>query len=262
MPTERKAAAIVPARWASTRFPGKPLALIRGKPMVQWVVEKAKAASLISSVIVATDDRRIYDAVRAFGGEAAMTSGGHPTGTDRVAEVAASLDCDIVVNVQGDEPLIPPENIDLAVQPLLKDPALKVSTLMMRIEDPEEIFNPNVVKVVVDDRGFALYFSRAPIPFNRDGWSGVYPGKLDRLSKTGFHNAYKHIGLYAYAKSFLMEFSRLRPSSLETIERLEQLRILSNGIPIKATETRKSSVGVDCPEDLVKVERLLGELVS
>lgn len=262
MPTEPKVAAIIPARWASTRFPGKPLARICGKPMVQWVVERARGASLVSEVVVATDDRRIFDAVSAFGGKAVMTSRDCPSGTDRVAEVAAGMECDFAVNVQGDEPLIPSENIDLAVQPLLKDPALKVSTLMMRIENAEEAFDPNVVKVVVDNRGFALYFSRAPIPYNRDEWGNVYLRRKEDLAATGFRNAYKHVGLYAYSKSFLAEFSRLRESSLEIIEKLEQLRMLSNGIPIKVTETRKSSVSVDCPEDLIKAERLLGEPVS
>lgn len=255
MPTS-KIVAIIPARWASSRFPGKPLASIRGKPMIQWVVEKARGASLVSDVVVATDDQRILDAVSAFGGKGILTSARHPSGTDRIAEVAATMDCDFIVNVQGDEPLIPPENIDQVVRPLLNDGLVKVSTLMMRIKNVEDVFDPNVVKVVVDRQGFALYFSRAPIPFNRDGGMGV--DSLDKENALSFPR-YKHIGLYAYSKDFLMEFPRLPVSSLESIEKLEQLRILENGVRIKVTETDKLSIGVDCPEDLIKIDRFLGE---
>ncbi len=245
---------IIPARWASSRFPGKPLAPICGKPMIQWVVEKARKASLVSEVIVATDDKRIADVVAAFGGRAVMTSAGHPSGTDRIAEVAEGLEYDIVVNVQGDEPLIPPENIDLAVRPLMNDRSITVSTLMMRITGIEDIFDPNIVKVVVDREGLALYFSRAPIPYDRDDWRDMR--SRENKNPVTFP-VYKHIGLYAYAKDFLMQFPRLPSSMLESVEKLEQLRILENGISIKVMETDKISLGVDCPEDLVKVERLL-----
>lgn len=245
---------IIPARWASSRFPGKPLALICGKPMIQWVVEKARKASLVSEVIVATDDKRIADVVASFGGRAVMTSADHPSGTDRIAEVAKGLEYDIVVNVQGDEPLIPPENIDLAVRPLMNDRAIKVSTLMMRITGLEDIFDPNIVKVVVDREGLALYFSRAPIPYDRDDWRDMR--SRENKNPVTFP-VYKHIGLYAYSKDFLMQFPRLPASMLESVEKLEQLRILENGISIKVMETDKISLGVDCPEDLVKVERLL-----
>ena len=240
MPTN-KAVVIIPARWASSRFPGKPLVGIRGKPMIQWVVENARRASLVSDVIVATDDQRILDVISSFGGKGVLTSSGHLSGTDRIAEVAATIDCDFVVNVQGDEPLIPPENIDRVIQLLLNDRLVKV------------------VKVVVDYQGFALYFSRAPIPFNRDEWNNVYSreksGALD-------FPVYKHVGIYAYSKDFLMEFSRMPVSPLESIEKLEQLRILENGVHIKVIETNKFSIGVDCPEDLVKVEEILAETES
>lgn len=254
-----KAVVIIPARWASTRFPGKPLVPIHGKPMIQWVVEKARRATLVSDVIVATDDQRIVDVVSAFGGKVVMTSDSHPSGTDRIAEVARGIDCDIVVNVQGDEPLIPPENIDLAVLPLRRDSALKAATLMTRITEVADIFDPNIVKVVVDREGLALYFSRAPIPYNRDDWRDTHSRENKNPANTP---VYKHIGLYAYTKEFLMRFSHLPSSRLEAIEKLEQLRILENGIAIKVMETDKISLGVDCPEDLVKVERLLGGTVS
>jgi 3-deoxy-manno-octulosonate cytidylyltransferase (CMP-KDO synthetase) len=259
MPTDLKVIAVIPARWASSRFPGKPLAIIRGKPMIQWVVEQTGKARLVSEVIVATDDDRIVKVVREFGGSAVMTSNDHLSGTDRVAEVAESRDCGIVVNVQGDEPLIPPENIDLIVAPLVSDDTIKVSTLMMRIDSVEDLANPDICKVVVDHRGDALYFSRAPIPFDRDGWDikegeGVWPRNMEV-------QAYKHIGLYAYRKSFLMEFPRLQASQLENIEKLEQLRILENGISIRVVETDKDSIGVDREEDLSAVEKQLQKFV-
>ena len=260
MPDEPKVIAVIPARWASFRFPGKPLATIRGKPMIQWVVEQAGKARSVSEVIVATDDDRIAQAVKGFGGSAVMTSSDHLSGTDRVAEVAESRDCEIVVNVQGDEPLMPPENIDLIVAPLLGDETIKVSTLMMRIDSVEELANPDICKVVVDHPGNALYFSRAPVPFDRDGWTkdlkegeSVWPRDMDV-------KACKHIGLYAYRKSFLMEFPRLRVSQLETIEKLEQLRILENGISIRVVETGKDSIGVDRKEDLAAVEKVLDQM--
>jgi len=257
MPTDPKVIAVIPARWASSRFPGKPLAVIRGKPMIQWVVEQAGKANSVAEVIVATDDDRIARAVRDFGGTAVMTASDHLSGTDRVAEVAKSRNCEIVVNVQGDEPLIPPENIDLIVAPLVSDATIKVSTLMMRIDSVEDLANPDICKVVVDHHGNALYFSRAPVPFDRDGWTrdlkkgeGIWPRDL-------YVKACKHIGLYAYRKSFLMEFPRLPASQLEKIEKLEQLRILENGIAIRVVETDHDSIGVDREEDLAAVEKLL-----
>lgn len=227
--------------------------------MIQWVVEQAGQASSVSEVIVATDDERIAKVVQEFGGLAVMTSPEHLSGTDRVAEVAESKDCDIVLNVQGDEPLIPSENIDLIVAPLVGDDTVKVSTLMMRIHSVKDLANPDICKVVVDHNGNALYFSRAPIPFDRDGWTkelkegeGVWPRDMAV-------NAYKHIGLYAYRKSFLMEFSSLKVSHLEKLEKLEQLRILENGIPIRVIETDKDSIGVDREEDLSEIEKVLNK---
>ena len=260
MPTEPKVIAVIPARWASSRFPGKPLAVIRGKPMIQRVVEQVNKARTVSAVIVATDDNRIAQAVKDFGGSVVMTSSDHLSGTDRVAEVAESRECEIVINVQGDEPLIPPENIDLIVAPLIEDETIKVSTLKIRIDSAEDLFNPDICKVVVDYCGNAIYFSRAPIPFDRDGWTkdlkegeSVWPKDMDV-------KVYKHIGLYAYRKSFLMEFPFLRVSQLETIEKLEQLRILENGVLIRVVETDKDSIGVDREEDLAVVERVLGNI--
>jgi 3-deoxy-manno-octulosonate cytidylyltransferase (CMP-KDO synthetase) len=262
MPTDPKVIAVIPARWSSTRFPGKPLATICGKPMIQWVVEQAGKASTVSDVIVATDDDRIAQVVRGFGGTVVMTASDHLSGTDRVAEVAESRDCGIVVNIQGDEPLIPPENIDLIVAPLVSDATVKISTLRMRIDSVEDLANPDICKVVVDHSGNALYFSRAPVPFDRDGWSrdlkdgeSVWPRDMEM-------KAYKHIGLYAYRKSFLMEFPRLKASRLESIEKLEQLRILENGVSIRVVETRKDSIGVDREEDLLLVEKLLAKKIS
>lgn len=262
MPTEPKVVAIIPARWDSSRFPGKPLKKIRGKPMVQWVVEKTRQAQKVSEVLVATDDRRIFDAVSKFGGQAVMTSRDHASGTDRIAEVAAGISCDIVVNVQGDEPLISPGNIDLVVQPLAQDASVQVSTLMIRIQEVDEIFNPNVVKVVTNCAGFALYFSRAPIPFCRDRRRSA--DSKERIDTTDLMEIqmFKHIGLYAFSKSFLMQFPSLPSPHLETTEKLEQLRILYNNVPIKVTETREDSMGVDCVEDLEKVEQRMNDCES
>ncbi len=257
MPIEPRAVAIIPARWASTRFPGKPLAQIQNKPMIQWVMEQAQKASRISEVIVATDDVRIVEAVNGFGGKAVMTSPDHTTGSDRIAEVASGLKCDIVVNVQGDEPLIPPQNIDQVVDALEKDSSLNVATLMMAIHDPDEIDDPHVVKVVADQKGRALYFSRSPIPFHRDEWKSGSPEDLSKSKDKVMTQVYKHIGLYAYTRSFVLELARMAPTPLEQLEKLEQLRILENGIPIQIGITEQPSMGVDHIEDLERVERFL-----
>ncbi|MCH6579609.1 MAG: 3-deoxy-manno-octulosonate cytidylyltransferase [Nitrospinae bacterium] len=249
--------AAIPARYESTRFPGKPLAQIQNKPMIQWVVEQAQKASRISEVIVATDDIRIVEAVHGFGGKAVMTSPDHATGSDRIAEVASGLKCDIVVNVQGDEPLIPPQNIDQVVDTLEKDPSLNVATLMMAINDPDEIADPHVVKVVADQKGRALYFSRSPIPFHRDEWKSGSPEDLSKSKDKVMRQVYKHIGLYAYTRSFVLELSRMAPTPLEQLEKLEQLRILEHGIPIQIGITEQQSIGVDHSEDLERVERFL-----
>ena len=257
MPTEFRAIAVIPARWDSSRFPGKPLEKIRGRPMIEWVVEQAQQARRIAEVIVATDDDRIRQAVISFGGRAVMTSRHHSSGTDRVAEASVSLNCNVVVNVQGDEPLIPPENIDRVVEPFLSEPRLNVATLKIRLQSERDLCDPNVTKVVTDEKGFALYFSRAPIPFDRDRWGNLWSGRGLNKEALKAVPVYKHLGIYGYSRSFLMEFHRIPRSYLEDLERLEQLRILSNGIAIRVLEVEKDSIGVDCPEDLKKVEQWL-----
>ncbi|OHB25560.1 MAG: 3-deoxy-manno-octulosonate cytidylyltransferase [Desulfuromonadaceae bacterium GWC2_58_13] len=242
--------AIIPARYASTRFPGKPLADILGKPMIQWVYQRTLESTRVDRVVVATDDERIFDAVKAFGGEVQMTRPDHPTGTDRLAEVAQRIDTDIVVNVQGDEPLIDPRMIDLAVAPLVADGSIPMGTLMTPVGSVEEFLNPNVVKVVVDRQGFALYFSRAPIPHPRD--------HAQHLAEH-FHDlkAYKHIGLYVYRKNFLLDYPKMLSTPLENTEKLEQLRALEHGYRIRVVETELVSQGVDTPADLRLVRSLL-----
>ncbi|KAA0888829.1 3-deoxy-manno-octulosonate cytidylyltransferase [Oryzomonas rubra] len=245
-----KITAIIPARYASTRFPGKALADIGGRPMIQHVYERACKASLVSRVIVATDDTRIADAIRLIGGEAVMTSTSHETGTDRLAEVAHSLDTDIIVNVQGDEPLISPEMIDQAIEPFLHDPALKMGTLKTRIKCLHDFLSPNVVKVVTGADGCALYFSRSPLPFFRDKWQDL----KDESFANGKLLCYKHVGLYVYRRDFLLEYAAMPPTFLEISEKLEQLRAIENGIRIRVIETEFESIGVDTPDDLAKAQ--------
>ncbi len=241
--------AVIPARYRSTRFPGKPLALIQGKPMIQWVYERTTRSRLVTRVVVATDDERIRSAVAAFGGEAIMTAPSHPTGTDRIAEVVSAVPCDLVVNVQGDEPLIHPGMIDEALQPLIDDPAIPMGTVCRRIEDRREAVDPNVVKVVRDEKGFALYFSRAPIPWDRDAWSGKE--SLTALPVT--HAMFKHIGLYVYRRDFLLAYPSMPQTALEAVEKLEQLRALETGHRIRVVVTEHDSFGVDIPDDLSKI---------
>ena len=217
--------------------------------MIEHVYRRVSASPVVSQVIVATDDLRIATRVSAFGGTVRLTKATHQTGTDRLAEVAASLDCDIVVNVQGDEPLIDPDAIAEAVEPFWNDPSVQISTLYRRITDVAELHNPNVVKVVVDRGGFALYFSRAPIPYIRD-------------PRGGFPPLYRHVGLYAYRRSALMVLAALEQTPLERAEALEQLRALEHGIRIKAVETKYDSIGVDTPEDLDQVRRLIAAPTS
>lgn len=245
--------AIIPARYASTRFPGKPLVDIHGKSMIQRVYERTCQANLVNRVIVATDDERIAAVVRGFGGELCMTSDRHETGTDRLAEVATGLDCDLIVNVQGDEPLIDPAMIDLAVAPLLADAHIAMGTLMVAIEDVEEFLNPNVVKVVTDMSGSALYFSRSPIPCPRDKW----PLRVEYGMPCVAH---KHIGLYVYRREFLLGYTTLPATPLEKLEKLEQLRALEHGYKIQVVETMQPSQGVDTPADLEKVRALVAQL--
>ena len=236
---------IIPSRYKSTRLEGKPLKDIYGKPMIQYVYEAAKESKLLTQVVVATDDQRILDAVAQFGGKAAMTSVNHKTGTDRIAEVARNIEADIVVNVQGDEPLLNPKQIDEAVQPLIDDPTLKACTLCRRIYSEEDLRNPNVVKTTFDLNGDALYFSRSLIPYPR---------------VTEGHKAYEHIGIYVYRKDFLMDYIKMPQSPLEISESLEQLRILENGIRLKAVVTKyeEKSLSVDTAEDLEEVRKIIG----
>ncbi len=209
--------------------------------MIEHVYRRAADARSVSSIIVATDDERIASAVRAFGGDVRMTSASHQSGTDRIAEVARAIECDLIVNVQGDEPLLQPAMIDEAVSAFDGDPSLAMSTLRRRIDDPAELLNPNVTKVVVDRHDYALYFSRAPIPHVR---SGARPA-----------DAWRHVGLYVYRRACLLELAALPVTALERSEALEQLRALEHGIRIKALETRYDSVGVDTPDDLERVRR-------
>ncbi|HMD37607.1 MAG TPA: 3-deoxy-manno-octulosonate cytidylyltransferase [Vicinamibacterales bacterium] len=236
--------AVIPARYASTRLPGKPLADLDGRPMIEHVFRRASASPIVSQVIVATDDLRVATRVNEFGGKVRLTKPTHETGTDRLAEVVASLDCDVVVNVQGDEPLLDPRAISELVEPFRTDRTLQMTTLFRRIHSPSELNNPNICKVVLDRAGFALYFSRAPIPHNRDPRGGWPP-------------LYRHIGLYAYRRSTLMVLAGLEPTPLERAEALEQLRALEHGIRIKCIETHYESFEVNTPEDLEQVRRLL-----
>ena len=237
------AVAVIPARFASTRFPGKPLAEIAGRPMIEHVYRRAKASPIVSRVIVATDDLRIATRVKEFGGQVQLTRVDHQTGTDRLAEVAASLDADIIVNVQGDEPLIDSRAIAEAVAPF-SDPSVPMTTLYRRIEHASDLTNPNIVKLVLDRAGYVLYFSRAPIPHARDPRGGYPP-------------MYRHVGLYAYRRNVLMVLAKLEQTPLERSESLEQLRALELGIRIRAVETAYDSIGVDTPDDLEQVRRLL-----
>jgi 3-deoxy-manno-octulosonate cytidylyltransferase (CMP-KDO synthetase) len=238
----RKILGVIPARLASTRFPAKVLAPIGAKPMLQHVYERASMARYISSTIIATDDEQVYEVAKSFGAAVRMTRRDHASGTDRVAEVASAEDSGIIVNIQGDEPLIDPDAIDIAILPLVHDSDLEMSTLKKRIEDPREVADPNVVKVVTDRHDNAIYFSRSPIPYERD------PGSRPVC--------FKHIGLYVYRRDFLLSYSALPVGPLETAERLEQLRALENGHPIRVVETEYESIGVDTPADLERVSRL------
>ena len=236
----RKILGVIPARFASTRFPGKVLALLSSKTVLQHVYERACQSRYLSSVIVATDDKRVYEAAKSFGARVRMTRADHISGTDRVAEVASTEESAVVVNIQGDEPLIDPAAIDAAILPVVHDTDVVMATLKKKIEDPREIADPNVVKVVTNHAGDAIYFSRCAIPYAREQ-GGVW---------------FKHIGLYVYRRDFLLAYSQLPVGPLERAERLEQLRALENGYPIRVIETEYESLGVDTPEDLERVSRL------
>ncbi|AGF79701.1 3-deoxy-D-manno-octulosonate cytidylyltransferase [Desulfocapsa sulfexigens DSM 10523] len=243
-----KVVAIIPARYHSNRFEGKPLALINGKPMIQHVVERAKSVQLLSRVVVATDDQRIADCVAGFGGEYVITRKNHVSGSDRLAEAAELLDIsehDVVVNIQGDQPLFDAAVIEQVAGPLLSDPSLPMSTLIYKIIRPEEINDPNHVKTVFDHENYALYFSRSPVPFQRNPEEGIVP------------TYYKHLGFYAYRKGFLLTFVALPEGEWERFEKLEQLRALEYGYRIKVILTEHDSIEVDTPEDLKRVEEYI-----
>lgn len=265
-----RAVAIIPARFASARLPGKPLASLKGKVLIQRVYEQASSAKLIDAVFVATDDKRIFDVVISSGGKAVMTSSGHASGTDRIAEAAKNIDCEIIVNVQGDEPFIRPEMVDDTVKLLIDDPRAAISTLAKKTTNIEEILSPNVVKVVMDNEGFAMYFSRSPIPYYRDEWQGQ--NTEHRTQNTDFNlvfkvqtsdprhqtfYCFKHIGIYGFRKEALLDFSLMGQGRLEMIEKLEQLRALASGMKIKVKETPYDTFGIDTVEDLRKAEEWL-----
>lgn len=236
-----KTAGVIPARWASTRFEGKVLALINGRPMIEHVWQRTRQCRRIDEVWIACDDKRVYEAARAFGAQAIMTDPKHASGTERIAEAAGKIKADIFVNIQGDEPLIDPVVIDALARMMQDDPRCSMATPISRLTDPEDLNNPNVVKVVVDHNGDALYFSRAAIPYNRDK---KFPAEIVY---------YKHIGLYAYHREFLLNWKNLPASQLEVAERLEQLRVLEAGHKIRTIVTEFESVGVDSPQDVKRV---------
>ncbi|MBN1543239.1 3-deoxy-manno-octulosonate cytidylyltransferase [candidate division KSB1 bacterium] len=248
---DRGITAIIPARYGSSRFPGKPLALISGKPMIQWVYERAARARSLDNLLVATDDERIADVVARFG-QVVMTPSDLASGTDRVAWVAQSLDFAVVVNIQGDEPLIEPQAIDAVTEALLSDEGCDMATLARQITDPQDLESTTAAYVALDARQRALYFSRAVIPFVRD--------VADRREWIRHTPIYDQIGIYAYRRDFLLRFSQLPPSRLEAAERLEQLRALENGFRIKVGLVNFKPVCVDLPEHIIKVERKIGEM--
>jgi len=240
---------VIPARYGSVRFPGKPLAALGGKPMIQHVYQGAAKAPGVDEVVVATDDERIMAAVARFGGKAMMTNPAARSGTERVAEVARSRSAQVIINVQGDEPLVVPEMIGPLAAFLTQHQAVPMASLMTTLSRPEDVANPNVVKVVVDRDGYALYFSRAPIPHMRND-AGSRP------------RAFKHLGIYGYQRHFVLQFPSLEPTPLEQAEQLEQLRALEHGYRIKLLETSHDSIGVDTPEDLQRVEAMLQKAVG
>jgi 3-deoxy-manno-octulosonate cytidylyltransferase (CMP-KDO synthetase) len=240
-----KVVVVIPARYGATRLPGKPLVMLAGQTMIQRVYERAKLAKTVDQVIVATEDERIVQAVTAFGGDVRMTRPDHRTGTERVAEVAAHVEGDVFVNVQGDEPLLDPAAVDIAVEALLENAETSVATVATPIKTPADIMDPNVVKVVLDFDENALYFSRAPIPWIRDTNSGLEVRHM------------KHLGLYVFRRDSLLEYPTLPQGVLEKIEQLEQLRWMENGWKIRVAEVEHDAVSVDVPADVERVEKLL-----
>ena len=256
--TQQIAVAVIPARYDSTRLPGKPLLLLGGKPLVLWVAERALAARTISRVIVATDDSRIIDAVEAAGFEAIMTRSDHASGSDRVAEVAHGLDAGIIVNVQGDEPLIEPDTIDRAVDALIEDGEAMMATTCEMIDTAADVLSRSVVKVVMDDQGRAISFSRNPTPYPNQAIR--HHGSIEaalRNEPALLFSFRKHTGLYAYRREFLLEFTGWPQSASETAESLEQLRALERGVTIKVVEAAGPSIGVDTKEDLERVRAMV-----
>lgn len=240
---------IIPARYSSTRFEGKPLQLIGGKPMIQRVYESAKNSETVTDVVVATDDQRIFEAVTNFGGKAIMTAADNRTGTDRVAEAADKMGLaldDILINIQGDQPCVVPQHLADVIRPFLSEKSIEMSTLAFKIVNKSEITNPKDCKVTFDAAGFALYFSRSPIPCARD--------------KDTVFDSYKHLGIYAYTRDFLETFRKLPQGQLEAVEKLEQLRVLEHGYRIRVVVTEHDSPEVDVPEDIARIEKLLKKL--
>lgn len=246
---EITAIGVIPARYGSTRFPGKALARIAGKPMIQWVYENALDSSRLSRVVVATDDERIAECVRSFGGEFVMTDKDIQTGTERVAKAVENCDSDFIINIQGDEPLVPPDLLDSLVDALRDYDDIPVCTPVVQIKSDRDLVDPNQVRVIFDNKFRALYFTRAVIPFSRDNKS-----PKDWISQADY---WKHIGIYCFRRDFLFTFIRLPMGRLERIELLEQLRILEHGYPILVVKTDYSPVCVDVPEDIAKVEERL-----
>lgn len=242
-----KAIGVIPARWKATRFEGKILANLLGKPVIQHVWENARKAKTLDGLVVACDDERIFKVVEGFGGKAVYTSPDQPSGTDRLAEVVNPMDVKIAVNIQGDEPLVKPIMIDSLVIALENETSAQMATMIKKVEDDSELTNSNFVKVVADKNGYALYFSRYAIPYNRTS-------EMDETKRPVY---YKHIGLYAFTKDFLFTFRNLPKSSLENAEKLEQLRALEYGYRIKVVETKFDTIGVDTPEDLRRAEEAL-----
>jgi 3-deoxy-manno-octulosonate cytidylyltransferase (CMP-KDO synthetase) len=252
-----KIVAVIPARWHSTRLKEKVLADINGKPMIQHVWERVKRAHEVDEVVVAVDKEKVLKVVESFGARAIFTSPEQPSGTDRLAEIAATVDGDVYINIQADEPLIHPLMVDQLAQVFEYEKNIQMATLIKRIHKKEEITDPNVVKVVVDRKGFALYFSRSPIPYIRRDVPIETAGSQPDMDISGRY--YKHIGLYSYTKDFLFTYRNLPKSMLEMDEKLEQLRVLEHGYKIKTIETRYDTIGVDTQEDLENVRKILAE---
>jgi 3-deoxy-manno-octulosonate cytidylyltransferase (CMP-KDO synthetase) len=253
------AVGLIPARYGSRRLPGKPLADLQGKPLLYYVYQRAKQARSLDNVWIATDDDRIAEAAKGFGAPVVMTGSGHRSGTDRIAEAVREMSCEIVVNIQGDEPLLDSGSIDQVVDLLKEDSVADMATLKCLVQDVEELLNPNVVKVVTDRKNHALYFSRSPIPYGRV--PQTHPSDL--RNKLSIHpellrHSYRHIGIYAYRYDFLMRLTRLAPTPLEQLEDLEQLRALESGAKIKVGVCRVPIHGIDTPEDLERIRKLVG----